>query len=138
MWNDLAGLVLLPCAFYLGSRHGIAGIAWGWVIAFPLIAVPLYHRTFRVLGLSMREYMRMVWPALEGIVVIVPGVLLLKLWLTPHLKGWPLLLCEVLTGVALYTGTLALRHRERLLVLLDLGKQAFSRKTDDTPRAATS
>ena len=138
MWNDLAGLVLLPIAFYLGSRHGIAGIAWGWVAAFPFIAVPLYRRTFRLLNLRVSEYMTMVRPALEGTLVMVLAVLFVKRTLGATLHAVPLLICEVAVGATIYMGVLALRHQERLQTLLDLGKRVLSRGTASKPSDATA
>jgi len=127
MWNDLAALFLLPCAFYVGSRQGITGIAWGWVVAFPLVALVLYRRTFRILDLTLREYFSVLWPALEGTTVMVLLILLSRFRLT---AGWPAgrrVSFEILLGSCAYVATMAVRHRERMRVLVQLGRRLLRR-----------
>ena len=125
MWNDLRALVILPCAFYVGSRWGITGIAWGWVVAYPLVALPLYWKTFRMVGMNAAEYLRALRPAAEGVVVMSLGVLALK-WELRH-SNLPTLLClilEVVGGAILYAATLLLLHRDRIMAFLQLAKSA--------------
>jgi O-antigen/teichoic acid export membrane protein len=127
MWNDLAALFLLPCAFYVGSRQGITGIAWGWVVAFPLVALVLYRRTFRILDLTFREYFSVLWPALEGTTVMVLLILLSRLRLT---AGWPAgrrVVFEILLGACAYVATMAVRHRDRMRMLVQLGRRLLRR-----------
>jgi O-antigen/teichoic acid export membrane protein len=114
MWDNLAGAVLLPSAFYAGSRWGTAGIAWAWIVAYPIIAIPLYARTFRRVGMSAREYLGAVRPALNGSIAMTVAVCVLK-WVLP--PTWPLYVClvvEVLTGAATYVLVIVAFHRARL------------------------
>ena len=66
MWNDLMALVLLPVAFVIGSRWGVAGIAFGWVVGYPFIAIPLAVKTLRTIDMPFREYLQALRPALDG------------------------------------------------------------------------
>lgn len=127
MWNDLAALILLPCAFYVGSRHGITGIAWGWVVAFPLVALVLYRRTFRILGLTFREYFSVLWPALEGTTAMVVLILLSRPRLTAGWPGGRRVVFEILLGACAYVATMALRHRDRMRMLMQLGTRLLRR-----------
>src|SRR5262249_42978213 len=105
MWNELAALIILPTAFYLGSRWGTAGIAWGWVAAYPLVAIPLYRKTFQTIEMKTAEYFSALRPALDGTLVMVAGVLFLK-WVIP--SDQPLLvrlILEITTGAAGYICT---------------------------------
>jgi len=114
MWNTLAAAVLLPSAFYVGSRWGTVGIASAWIIAYPLIAVPLYRRAFQRIAMSVREYLGAVRPALDGSVLMVVFVGALK-WVLP--STWPLYLrfsLEVVTGAIVYVLALAIFHAERV------------------------
>jgi teichuronic acid exporter len=124
MWNTLAAVVLLPSAFYVGSRWGTAGIAWAWIIAYPFIAVPLYRRAFQHIGMSVREYLGAVRPALDGSVAMVVFVGALK-WVLP--SAWPLYLrfgLEVLAGAASYILVLVALHGDRLRVFTSLVRRS--------------
>jgi PST family polysaccharide transporter len=128
MWNDLAALVILPIAFYLGSYHGVAGIAWGWVVAYPLIAVPLFHKTFRTIDMKVDEYLRAVRPALEGTVAMVVGVELVKAALNPLRSLLVKLTLEVCAGAVIYVAVLWRRHGQRMSLFLKSLAKAWSRK----------
>jgi teichuronic acid exporter len=118
MWDDLAALVILPAAFYIGSRWGTQGIAWGWVAAYPLIALPLYWKTFKTIEMPVGDYMRALRPGLHGTVVMVLAVSLVKWALLPKGSAPLRLVIEIATGAAAYIGTLALLHRERMMAFL--------------------
>jgi teichuronic acid exporter len=117
MWNDLAALVILPVAFYIGSERGTAGIAWGWVIAYPVIVLPLYRKTLSTIAMTSSEYVRALWPALEGTVVMIVSVELVKRYtLTMH-SSILRLAVEVFAGALAYMVTIRIRHADRLSVL---------------------
>jgi teichuronic acid exporter len=118
MWDDLAALVILPAAFYIGSRWGTQGIAWGWVAAYPLIALPLYWKTFKTIEMPVGDYLRALRPGLHGTVVMVLAVSLVKWALLPKGSAPLRLVIEIATGAAAYIGTLALLHRERMMAFL--------------------
>ena len=122
MWNQLAGLVILPTAFYIGSHWGAVGIAWGWVVGYPLIAVPLYWKTFRTIGMQIGEYLRSLKPALSGTGVMIAGVITLRAAVLPGHSILVHLVAEVLAGAAAYAGTLLLFHRQRILGFLTMLK----------------
>jgi PST family polysaccharide transporter len=128
MWNDLRALLILPTAFYIGSRWGIAGIAWGWVAAYPLVAFPLYWKTFRTLEMNPRQYIRGLRPALDGVVMMTLAVGVLKWSLSPRLPIIPRLLLEIATGAIIYTSTLLLLHRDRILTFVRVAKDARTAK----------
>lgn len=120
MRNTLAAALLLPTAFYVGSRWGTAGIAWAWIIAYPFIAVPLYQRTFRLIGMSLTEYLAAVRPAMEGSIAMVVLVGVLK-WASP--SEWPLYLrfgLEVLSGALVYLLYVSGFHSDRIRAFKEL------------------
>lgn len=126
---ELLGLVLMPLGFYIGSRWGLAGIAFAWVIAYPLIAGPLYWKTFRSIGMKTKDYLSAVRPALDGSIAMIAVVWLLKAF---QPSGGLLLLrliSEVLFGAAAYIGTLLLLHRSRTLALVGQFKQIRQKRS---------
>jgi PST family polysaccharide transporter len=117
MWNDLAALIILPTGFYVGSHWGTQGIAWGWVAAYPLVALPLYWKTFKTIEMPVGDYLRALRPALHGTVVMVLAVTLLK-WTLAAQPFLLRLILEIATGAAAYVTTLLLLHRERMMTFL--------------------
>lgn len=124
---DLFGLVLMPTAFFVGSRWGTAGVAWAWVVAYPLVAGFLYWKTFTSIDMEASEYIRALRPALDATIAMSGSVLLLK-WLAP--QTLPLvhrLAMEVALGMITYVGVAFLFHYQRMKAFLELAKE-FRRK----------
>jgi PST family polysaccharide transporter len=122
MWNDLRALIILPIAFYIGSHWGTAGIAWGWVAAYPLVAIPLYWKTFTTIKMPVATYVQALRPAIDGTLMMVLGVLSLK-WALP--ASWPVwirLIAEIAVGGLFYLVTLMFLHRERIMAFLRMAK----------------
>jgi teichuronic acid exporter len=113
-WSSTSAAVLIPIAFVIGSRWGIQGIAAAWVLAYPIAAVPIYIWTAKEIKLSVRDYYRALRPAIEGCVLMVIVVAMVKRSLP---AATPLLVkfcAEVLAGAATYAAVQLVLHRERL------------------------
>jgi O-antigen/teichoic acid export membrane protein len=113
MRTSQAGLILMPTAFYLGSRWGAAGIAYGWVFAYPVIALCMYRRVFRRIEMPWWDYLETIRPAVTGCVAMSAAVETLKHVLP---AGFPMsvrLGLEVLVGGAAFALILVALHRER-------------------------
>jgi PST family polysaccharide transporter len=122
MWNDLRALVILPIAFYIGSHWGTAGIAWGWVAAYPLVAVPLYWKAFKTIKMPVATYLQALRPAIDGTLTMVLAVLFLGWTLPPSWPAWSRLIAEVALGGVVYSGTLLLLHRKRIMAFVGMAK----------------
>ena len=118
MWNDLAALLILPVAFYIGSYRGTVGIAWAWVVAYPFVVLPLYYKTFQAIGMQTGEYFRALRPALNGMIAMIPAVEWVKYGLAPTRSLSLRLGFEVAAGTLAYLGTLWLLHKERIMALI--------------------
>jgi O-antigen/teichoic acid export membrane protein len=123
MWNDLATLAVLGGAFVTGSHWGIAGIAWGWVLAYPLVALPLYRKALGKIHMTNGEYFRSLRPALEATIVMTVLVEVVKYGLSGHSVGIVRLMVEVATGAGCYVATLFLFHRQRMDILMLMAKR---------------
>jgi hypothetical protein len=121
---------LLATAFYFGSWHGITGIAWGWIVAYPLVALPLCRKTLQVLNLSAREYVGVLWPALEATIAMVVTVMLVRLTLPPSLHAAGRLILEVVIGAMIYIGTIAVRHNDRLRAVVQMARRLLSKRSE--------
>lgn len=120
MRYGIYGAVVMPIGFYLGSYFGMSGIAATWCLIYPLVSLPFYWRVFAVLGLSAGDYLRSIWPALSGSLMMVGAVLVTRLAVS---SGSSLLLrfsLEVAAGAAGYLLTLVVFHRRRLLAAREI------------------
>ncbi len=63
MWNSVAYAVVMPVSFYVGTYWGLYGVALAWVVAYPLVTIPMYRRVFKTLKLPARDYLATVGPA---------------------------------------------------------------------------
>jgi PST family polysaccharide transporter len=122
MWYNLAALLVLPPAFWVGSKWGISGIALGWVVGFPLIAAVLCWRTMTKIDMPLRVYLERLKPAFQGSVAMAAGVLLLKWFLPASAPLYWRFAFEVATGFLTYFLTLWALHRDRLRGLVRLLK----------------
>jgi len=129
MWNSIAAALLMPASFLVASRWGNPGIATVWLLLYPLVAVPLFHRAFRKMDLRWRDYIRVLRPAIAGSLAMAVVVLLLKRSLLPDHAAAARLTVEVLGGGAAYvltTGILNFRRRHHLVKILRMLRSPVS------------
>ena len=119
MWSGIAASIVLPIAFLVGSRWGVAGIAAVWLIVYPFTNLPFYYLVFRKIGMSAGEYLRSLWPATSTtclMAAVVYGV--------HHVyPQWPVALSlasDIATGALSYSVFLFILHRARILALRDV------------------
>jgi O-antigen/teichoic acid export membrane protein len=117
MWCSVLAAVLLPIAFYVGARWGLVGVAWAWVVVFPLANVPAFVIAFRAIEGNVWQWLNAFVPALVGCSVMVAAVLGLRAFLPATLPLPIYTAACVLTGLVAYLGTLLLLFRPRLLVV---------------------
>jgi PST family polysaccharide transporter len=114
MRNSAMAAVVLPVAFIIGTRWGIAGVAIAWLLVHPFVVLPLFARVFKRLQLPVTAYLRSLFPAVSGCVVMVVCVAAVQ-WLAP--PGTSVLLLfsgKVLAGATGYLATLMTFHRDRV------------------------
>jgi teichuronic acid exporter len=119
MNNTLLTVLVLPLGFYVASRWGIGGVALAWLIMYPLLAAPLFARTFRMIGLPVSKYLGALWPGTSSCVIMAGAVTLIGSAF-PNGSSYMLLLTKILVGAVSYTGSLLLFHRQRVLGLHDV------------------
>jgi PST family polysaccharide transporter len=118
MYMTMLGAFILPPAFYIGSRWGTVGIATAWAIAHPLaVYLPLNSRAFRKLELPIEEYLRALWPAVSGCLIMATAVTLVRVSL-PRLPMAVELGLEIFAGASAYSACLILFHRHRVTSFL--------------------
>lgn len=124
MRNGIFAVILMPTAFLIGSHWGMAGVACGWLVAYPLVAIPVYVVLFRRIELHPRQYLEAIWPALTAALVMSVAVIAVR-WALP--SGWsPVarLIPQAAIGAAVYGGFVLRFHRDRLTGLLAAVRKA--------------
>ncbi len=117
--NGATGAVILTIAYLIGVRWGLMGLAWSWVLAYPLYLGISLWRSLPVIGLTFRALTKAVMPpalAAIGMGILVVGIDHLLPPLLPPLRL--ALLCGI--GALVYIGWLAAFSRSVLGELAQL------------------
>jgi O-antigen/teichoic acid export membrane protein len=117
--NAAAGALLMPVVFLIGARWGIIGIAWGWLIAYPLLLAFAAVRSLPVVGIRASELLRAVAPPILAATAMAAVVMLVDRML-PALPQPMRLAVLVATGAPIYCLWLALFARETVRDLIEL------------------
>lgn len=112
--NIVLSIVLVPL-FYVGSKRGIDGVAFAWLIAYPIVSFAFFVRhAFSACGMTVRLYLRSLWPATSATLLMATVVLTIAV-LAPN--NWPsplLLTAKCVAGAAGYIAFVWYRHNLRL------------------------
>lgn len=115
MWCGISLAVVMPIAFFLGSRWGPTGVAAGWLIAYPPMLVPIYYRTFRKTDTRLYHFVSAVLPALTASLIMAAAVILIRTIFPLQASSIVDLIILVLAGVISYAAALFILFRERLI-----------------------
>lgn len=113
----VSSAIVMPLGFLVASRWGTDGIAAAWIIMYPPLTLPLYHRIFRRIGTNTREYISAVMPAVVASAVMTVAVLLLRRSLPPHWSLTVRSFVVVISGVLCYGLALVVLYRRRMIQL---------------------
>ncbi len=123
MRYNLFGVAVLLPLFLLGSLWGVSGVAFAWVIGYPIVTVPMLRAVLRVCQLSFVDYLDAVRPPLIATLVMA-AVVLASRYLMP--EGWPMALqlaVSVAAGALTYGGIMFTLYRRRLDALRTLANE---------------
>ncbi len=119
MEANIMQAIVLSVLFLVGARGGIEGVALVWLVGYPLVAALFYVRhAFAVCDLGYGQYLRSLWPAVSGCLVMTLAVLVMQ-YLVP--TTWPLgldLWLQCAVGALAYAGALLGFHRPRVRTFL--------------------
>ena len=127
MQYSLLALAVLPALFYAGGKiGGIAGVAWGWIIGYPLVMIPPYRTVFQATGVTLSRYVAALWPSALGAAGMAAVVLGMRALLPAGMSHVQSLIIEVVVGaltyVALTFGLQRQRIRELIAMFRNLSK----------------
>ncbi len=117
--NSIFGAVLMPTVYIYAVQYGSVGLAWGWLVSFPiLLAFTIYQAKSRV-GFTLAGLAAAVLPGLSAALAMGAIVWLVDQMLMP-LPVLAQLAILVLTGASAYTGLLWMGARETFMEVVNL------------------
>ena len=104
--------VLMPLAFVIGTRFGLRGVCFAWLIAYPVVFLTLLWLALPIVGVRWTEFfMAMALPALAG-AFTYGAVMETKLFATGDEGSLVRMLVLILVGVLAYSGMLVSAYRD--------------------------
>jgi len=124
MRYSLLALAVLPPLFFLGGKlGGPAGVAWGWIVGYPLVMIPPYRAVFEVTGITLGEYLRSLRPAALGSAAMALAVLGVGRLAQADWTPLQVLLLEAATGAIVYGTVMFGLQRKRVQQLMAMLKE---------------
>tara|TARA_R110000772_G_scaffold43797_1_gene100868 strand:+ start:536 stop:1930 length:1395 start_codon:yes stop_codon:yes gene_type:complete len=116
---SFVGAILMPLTFLIGLQWGAIGLAWGWVIAFPLLTLFTFFQSYRHIGISGIELARAIWPGLSTSIAMATIVYLADQFL-PEMIAYARLAILVAIGGVAYVSLLWLLAKSTLMEVIQL------------------
>jgi len=126
VWSAAAGAVIMPIAFLLGARYGAVGLAWSWVVGFPLLTIVTAKLCMPIIGISAGRLWRAALPSLLASVGMAAVVIIVDRF-AHALPALPRLGLLVSSGVLAYAALILLVARNVLSEMLGLLKLRMAR-----------
>jgi O-antigen/teichoic acid export membrane protein len=95
-------VVMAPAFWALGIAYGATGIALTWAVLFPVLGLGRIWAVRSVTGLGLGTFLAALAPALRGLAVMVPAVLLVRGLVGGAEPSWARLAASVAAGVVSY------------------------------------
>lgn len=116
---SFVGAILMPITFLVGLQWGAIGLAWGWVIAFPLLTLFTFFQSYRHIGISGGELTSAIWPGLSTSIAMATVVYLAD-QILPEMIVYAKFATLVAIGGVAYLGLLWLLARPTLMEVIQL------------------
>jgi PST family polysaccharide transporter len=112
-------LVLLASTLFFGSRFGLHGVAWAYVVAVSIERIVSLYIATKIINISLKEILSQLLPSLKG-GLIMAGATLAVLYLLANADPLIQLFCVVLTGVVSYLGVLWRSEKDSIIQLTQM------------------
>lgn len=119
MRSAMIGALAMPLAFLFGIQWGTIGLAWAWVLAFPVVPLAAFVQARGPLGLTARSMVAALVPGLAASASMAAVVGLAGLALA-GLASWQRLPLLVALGGGSYLALLHVASRETLTEVVAL------------------
>lgn len=121
--NSLFGALLMPITYMIAIPHGMIGLAWGWLIAFPMLLAFTIYQARPHIGFTLPALAAAVMPGLTASLAmgaIVWGADQAIISMMPHIHSVVRLALLVAVGGASFTGMMWLGARATLMEVINL------------------
>jgi O-antigen/teichoic acid export membrane protein len=105
-WVSGAGAIIMPTAFLIAVPYGAVGMAWAWLIGFPIHCLVASWLSLPVIGVRAGELLRAIRPAVIAGALMAVGVVAIDSVLPP-LRPLAHLLTLSIAGAIIYAAALA-------------------------------
>ncbi|MEH6758998.1 MAG: lipopolysaccharide biosynthesis protein [Parasphingorhabdus sp.] len=116
---SFVGAILMPVTFLIGLQWGPVGLAWGWVVAFPMLTAFTFWQSYHHIGISATELARAIWPGLSTSIAMAAIVYIAGQFLPEMIVYARLAILVAIGGVA-YIGLLWLLAKPTLVEVIQL------------------
>lgn len=124
MRYSILGLLVMPPLFFLGGKlGGPAGVAWAWIIGYPLIMIPPYRAVFQIADIRLSQYIAALWPAILCSLGMAAAVLGVTELLSSSLGSVERLIIESVAGAVTYSVLVIRLQKKRLQDLKSMLRQ---------------
>ena len=117
--NSIFGAVLMPTVYFYAVQYGPVGLAWGWLVAFPVLLGVTVYQAKPHIGFTVGELVAAVLPGLSAALAMGAVVWLVD-QILPPLPVLPHLAILVATGAMVYTGLLWFAARATFMEVVNL------------------
>ncbi len=119
-WNYVWASLVTPAAFLVGVQWGLLGLCFAWLAWAPIVFFQIMRRSLPILGLSLRQLLLSIVPAVAACAVMYASVSLARLALAVVSNGGVRLALLVLVGVASYAAASMAFNRKGVREVRDL------------------
>lgn len=124
MRNSLAGAIIMPLVYLVAIRFGATGLAWGWLVSFPLLLAFTIYQSRTHIGFGASQLIAAILPGLGAAAAMAALVWLLDRYLLetvlPHLAPIFHLLLLAGAGALIYAALLWFGSRNTAMEVINL------------------
>jgi O-antigen/teichoic acid export membrane protein len=102
LYINMLLLAVLPASFYIGAKHGLAGLCWVWVTLYPVLVLGWIFWHKRIIGYQWSEYWNALRPAVVGTIVMMAAVAGIRVVFLTGIGPLPSLAVTVVLGALVY------------------------------------
>jgi O-antigen/teichoic acid export membrane protein len=122
--NSIFGALVMPAVYLFAVQYGAAGLAWGWLVAFPILLAFTIYQARPHIGFTLAGLAASVLPGLAAAIAMAAFVwvtdhaLLVRLW--PDVPALIHLAALVAVGGIVYTAMLWFGARQTFMEVVNL------------------
>lgn len=118
MRYSILALVILPPMFLVGGKLlGLGGVAWAWIVGYPLVMIPPFRAVFEVTEMKLTQYLGALLPATLASAGMAAAVLGISYFLPDTISNLQKLMIKSGVGALTYSALILGFQRDRVRVL---------------------